>query len=224
MSADALPPPTGALPPPAGASPPAAFYFDLGSPLAYLTAERILTALGAPAEWRPVLARELGGQDAFEAFRCADERELWREEIERRTRELALQPLRWPQPFPFDSSLAMRVATYARSIGRTVPFAQAAFRQAFAGGHSLADPDYVLLAAAACEMHPAAVLKAAERRSVADELAACTAQAAAGGVGEVPAITIGERVFAGERALEDAVAHLQAARRTERRLAGGSAA
>ncbi len=40
----------------------------------------------------------------------------------------------WPADFPFDSELAMLVATYAKSIGRVVPFAQAAFRQAFAGG------------------------------------------------------------------------------------------
>ncbi len=53
----------------------------------------------------------------------------------------------------------MLVATYAKSIGRVVPFAQAAFRQAFAGGHSLADTNNVLIAAAACEMHPNAVLK-----------------------------------------------------------------
>ncbi len=60
----------------------------------------------------------------------------------------------------------MRVATYAKSIGRTVPFVQAAFRQAFAGGTLLEDLDFVLIAAAACEMHPAAVLKGAELRSV----------------------------------------------------------
>ena len=60
----------------------------------------------------------------------------------------------------------MRAATYAKSIGRTVPFAQAAFRQAFAGGRSLAEIDNVLIAAAACEMHPAAVLKGAELQSV----------------------------------------------------------
>jgi 2-hydroxychromene-2-carboxylate isomerase len=223
LPADALPPPPGTPPAPAEGPPPAAFYFDLGSPLAYLAAERILSGLGAPAEWRPLLARELPGAETFEAFRCEREQEIWREEIERRARALDLQPLRWPAPFPFDSSLAMRVAAYARSIGRTVPFAQAAFRQAFAGGHSLADPDYVLLAAAACEMHPAAVLKAAEMRSVADDLADCTAQAATGGVREVPAITIGERLFAGERALEDAAAHLQAGPRPQP-LAGGSAA
>jgi 2-hydroxychromene-2-carboxylate isomerase len=134
--------------------------------------------------------------------------------------------VRWPDPFPFDSTLAMRVASYARSIGRTVPFAQAAFRQAFAGGHCLANADYVLLAAAACEMHPAAVLKAAELRSVAEELAACTAQAAASGVSDVPAVVIAERVFVGERAIEDAAAHVRSARsHTARdRLAGGEAA
>ena len=38
---------------------PAAFYFDLASPLAYLAAERVLHVLPGPAEWRPVLAREL---------------------------------------------------------------------------------------------------------------------------------------------------------------------
>ena len=73
----------------------------------------------------------------------------------------------WPAPFPFDSALAMRVATYAESIGRTVPFAQAAFRQAFAGGNALDDLDYVLISAAACEMHPRAVVQGAELRSVA---------------------------------------------------------
>ena len=55
----------------------------------------------------------------------------------------------------------MRAATYAKQIGRTVAFSLAAFRQAYAGGRSLGDPDNVLIAAAACEMHPRAVLKAA---------------------------------------------------------------
>ena len=100
----------------------------------------------------------------------------------------------------------MRVATYAKSIGRTVPFAQAAFRQAFAGGHSLENPDFVLIAAAACEMHPAAVLRGAELRSVAEQLGASTAAAAALGVSDVPAVSIGERVFQGERAIQEAAA------------------
>jgi len=187
----------------------AAFYFDLASPLAYLAAERVLHVLPGPAEWQPVLARELPGADTLDAWRCAEEQEVFRTEAARRAQELSLQPLRWPSPFPFDSSLAMRVATYAKSIGRTVPFAQAAFRQAFAGGHSLEDPDFVLIAAAACEMHPAAVLRGAELRSVAEQLSTATAAAAALGVSDVPAITIGGRVFAGERTLDEAAAHMR---------------
>src|SRR5262249_23836654 len=100
--------------------------------------------------------------------------------------------LRWPSPFPFDSALAMRVATYAKSIGRAVPFAMAAFRQAFAGGHSLEVPDHVLVAAAACEMHPAAVLRGAELRSVDRALSSATARAARRGVLEVPAVVVGK--------------------------------
>jgi 2-hydroxychromene-2-carboxylate isomerase len=183
----------------------AAFYFDLSSPLAYLAAERILHLFsGAPVGWQPVLARELPGAETFEAYRCETEAQIFRAEIERRARELGLQPLRWPEPFPFDSSLAMRAATYAKGIGRVVPFAQAAFRQAFAGGHDLERADFVLIAAAACEMHPQAVLRGAELRSVREQLADATAEAALVGVSDVPAVRIGDRVFAGERALVQA--------------------
>jgi 2-hydroxychromene-2-carboxylate isomerase len=191
----------------------AAFYFDLASPLAYLAAERVLSALPQPIEWQPVLARELAEGEPFDALRCAREGDALRENVARQALALGLQPIRWPADFPFDSEHAMRVATYAKSIGRTVPFAQAAFRQAFAGGNSLAHTDNVLIAAAACEMHPTAVLKGAQLKSVREQLAATTAQAAQAGVGSVPAIRIGGQVFAGERALEQARAttHARAA-------------
>jgi 2-hydroxychromene-2-carboxylate isomerase len=204
--------------------PDAAFYFDLASPLAYLAAERILRTMPIATEWQPVLARELGGE-TFEAFRCLTEEEAFRLDVERRASELGLQRLRWPEPFPFDSAFAMRAATYAKSIGRSVPFAQAAFRQAYAGGRSLAVADNVLIAAAACEMHPSAVLKGAELRSTAEQLAAATAAAAEAGVTDVPALRVGERVFHGERALEEAGAHAAAgeAGRAEDLAAGAAA-
>jgi 2-hydroxychromene-2-carboxylate isomerase len=188
----------------------AKFYFDLSSPQAYLAAERILHVLPGPAEWQPVLARTLPGAQRFDAFRCAQERDIFREEIARRTRELGLQPLRWPDPFPFDSALAMRVATYAKSIGRAVPFAQAAFRQAFAGGRGLQEPENVLIAAAACEMHPAAVLAAAELRAVERQLSQSTTHAAQAGILDVPTVVVEDRLFAGERAIEKAAAYMGA--------------
>ncbi len=179
----------------------AAFYFDLASPEAYLAAERALQTLPGPCEWRPILARRLPGAETFEGYRCAEEEAIFRAEVERRARDCGLQPVRWPDPFPFDSALAMRVATYARRIGRTVAFAQAAFRQAFAGGHALSVGDHVLIAAAACEMHPTAVIRAAATRGIGDELERTTAEALARGVTDVPAVVIGDRVLVGERNL-----------------------
>lgn len=202
--------PDPALVPVIPADPPPAerpvFYYDLVSPIAYLAAERVAVELRGEVDWRPVLARELGAADSLEGFRCAREEEIFRAKIECQARQQGLQPLRWPTGFPCDSELAMRVATYARSIGRAVAFALAAFRQAFAGGHDLAQVDWVLVAAAACEMHPTAVLKAAERDAVARELRELTRQAAQAGVGDVPAVQIGERVWIGPDAPEAAAA------------------
>jgi 2-hydroxychromene-2-carboxylate isomerase len=186
----------------------AGFYFDLASPLAYLAAERMLHTLPGPAEWRPVLVSELPAGEHSATWRCESEREAFREDVARRAAQLGLQPLRWPEPFPCDSALAMRAATYAKSIGRTVPFAQAAFRQAFAGGRNLEELDNVLIAAAACEMHPAAVTRGVELGSVAAQLAAATSEAADLGIIEIPAIVVAGDVFEGEHAVEQAAARM----------------
>jgi 2-hydroxychromene-2-carboxylate isomerase len=139
------------------------FRFDLADPLAYLEAER-LRAEDPSVEWVPVYAPP--------AYRCAEEIASVREDVERRAAAMGLMEVRWPDDFPFDSERAMLAATYAKQIGRAVAFSIAAFRQAFAAGRSLAEDDNILIAAAACEMHPRAVLKALETRSVRDALEA----------------------------------------------------
>jgi 2-hydroxychromene-2-carboxylate isomerase len=188
-----------------------AFFFDLASPEAYLSAERILGLAPVACEWVPVLADRLPAPERWDAFRCAEERDIALAAVERAAAERGLQPLRWPDPFPFDSALAMRAATYAKGIGKTVAYALAAFRQAFAGGRSLQDADTVVLAAAACEMHPSAVLKALNLRAVTAALDAATAQAAAQGVRDVPAVLAPSgRVFHGDAELEHAAETLAA--------------
>lgn len=191
---------------------PAAFYFDLGSPRAYLAAERALVALPAPCEWQPVLARMLPRAERFDSFRCERDELVARENIERRAAALALAPLRWPAPFPFDSEFAMLVATFAKRIGKTVAFALAAYRQAFAGGRALSERDNVLIAAAACEIHPTALLRAAATRGVREELERETQRAVAFGVHDVPAVRVGDRVLLGEEELERAGLMLAQAR------------
>ena len=188
--------------------PAATFYYDLFSPRAYLVAEQLPSALGAGVDWQPVLARELPGPDTLEAFRCAEEESIFRAELERRAAALGLQPLVWPDPFPFDSELAMRVAIFAKSVGRVVSFSLAAFRQAFAAGRDLSRPDYVLIAAAACELHPQAVMRSAERRSIARLLSQATERASAAGVTDVPALELDGRLLVGSEAIESALTRL----------------
>jgi 2-hydroxychromene-2-carboxylate isomerase len=179
-----------------------AFYFDLASPEAYLLAERVISLLPATV-WIPIMAVRLPAADTLEGFRCATDREAFFDRIERSAARRGLQPVRWPDPFPCDSAFAMRAATYASHIGRTVAFSIAAFRQAFAAGRDLGAPDNVLIAAAACEMHPRAVLKGAAMRSIASALEQATALAERRGVRDVPALWLPDgRVFHGDDALD----------------------
>jgi 2-hydroxychromene-2-carboxylate isomerase len=188
-----------------------AFVFDFSSPDAYLAAERVASTLGGLVRWIPVHLAELPGAADPGAFRCASEREIFMGDVERRALAQGLQPIRWPQGWPADPEPALRAATYAAQIGRGVAFSLAAFRQAFAAGRDLSEPDNVLIAASACEMHPTAVLKALGTRGVASALAEATARAAAVGVREVPSIVVGERVFTGEAGIDEAAGALREA-------------
>ena len=172
-------------------------------------AERVHHVLGAVPEWRPVSASALpaGGLDGF---RCAEEESIHRAGVEARAAAAGLQPVRWPETYPADTAWAMLAATYAASIGRVVAFSLAAFRQAFAAGRDLSDTDNVVLAAAACELHPRAILKGIESRSVKDELRRATEEAIERGVTGVPTVSVGDGLFWGDDRLEEAATAISA--------------
>jgi 2-hydroxychromene-2-carboxylate isomerase len=161
------------------------FYYDLGSPRCYLLAERIMADLPVVPEWEPLLGASLG----------LDEPEPDREALERLVDERGMQRLRWPRQWPPDAHTAALAATYAKHIGRAVAFSLACFRQTFAGGRDLGDESTVLIAAAACEIHPSAVLKGIGLRSVTTGLQQAGARAQAAGVTSLPAIAVGDRTF-----------------------------
>jgi 2-hydroxychromene-2-carboxylate isomerase len=164
------------------------FYYDIGSPWCWLAAERAHEVLGEVPVWQPVRGRVSAGVD--------------RAAVERRAAEQGLPEVRWPDPFPFDSELAMLAATFAKQTGRAVAFSLAAMRQAFLAGRDLSLLDNVLIAAAACELHPRAVTKALETRSVSDALREATDAAA---LDELPAIAAGGTIATGPDAPEAAV-------------------
>jgi 2-hydroxychromene-2-carboxylate isomerase len=166
------------------------FYYDLGDPGCYLVAERVMTALPIVPEWEPVDGSR---------FEPAD---VNRSSIEQLAAGRDMQPLRWPKHWPPDTGTAMLAATYAKRVGRAVAFSLAAFRQAFAAGRDLGDTDTILIAAAACEMHPTALLKGITLRSVKTGLQQATDRALSTGVRSLPAIEVGGEVFEGDGGVE----------------------
>jgi 2-hydroxychromene-2-carboxylate isomerase len=186
----------------------ATFYYDLNSPYAWLAAERIHEVLPAPPVWKPIafafILRDAGrtpwsmgpGKDAGVA------------EIERRAAERGLPKLRWPEGWPREtySIPAMRAATYAAEIGKAVAFSLAAFRQQFNAGRGLNELDNVALAAAACEIHPKALLASIERDAIKERLRKETEEAIELGVPGVPTVRIGDELFWGDDRLEEAAA------------------
>jgi 2-hydroxychromene-2-carboxylate isomerase len=184
------------------------FYYDLGSPYAYLAAERINGVLPSVPIWQPILLGGIWKVTGGRSWATTDGRSEGMAEVERRAREYGLQPLRWPERWPSSTLTAMRAATFAQATGRAVAFSLAAYRQAFAAGRDLSDLSNVLIAAAACELHPKAVLKGIESRSVKERLRAATQEAIDRGVRGVPTVAAGERLFFGDDRLEEAAAHM----------------
>jgi 2-hydroxychromene-2-carboxylate isomerase len=187
------------------------FYYDFNSPYAWLAAERVNGVLPVPPVWQPV---------SFGHILQASGREPWSfhepsrsegvAEVERRAAERGLPAPRWIDGWPRAtySLLPLRAAIFAQQAGRTVSFSLAAFRQFFAAGRTLAELDNVLIAAAASELHPRAVTKGVESRSVKDALREATEQAIALGVPGVPTVAVGDQLFWGDDKLEEAAAAL----------------
>jgi 2-hydroxychromene-2-carboxylate isomerase len=187
---------------------PAVFYFDLGSPYAYLAAERIAAVFehaGAEQpEWQPVLLGALFARFDRGSWADGPGRESGMREVERRAQSYGLPPVLWPQPWPGNTLTAMRTATFAKQIGRTVSFSLAAFRQAFVAGRDLSEPDNVFIAAASSELHPRALEAAIARDAIKLALREATDRAGDLGVRGVPSVVVGRAVYWGDDRLERA--------------------
>jgi len=190
----------------------AVFFYDFSSPACYLAAERVNSTLPTVPIWQPIRLAALGGDaDDAEPGRSSPPSTAELAGLERRAAAQGLPPLRLPEPWPGELGAALRAAAFAQACGRIVAFSLAALRQAFAGGRDLSDIDNVLIAAAACELHPRAVLKGIESRATEERLRAASEEASALGVRHLPAIVVGSRVLEGPTAPETAASALSTA-------------
>ena len=186
----------------------AIFYYDVMSPYAWLSAERIDQVFADPVDWQPVflggIFKERGrGSWAMEE---AETRAAGIAEVERRAGRYGLPELHWPALWPTNSLAAMRVATWATGIGRGHAFALGACRAAFLHGRDLAEFDAVLDAAEQAGLDRADANAAADDPAVKAALRETTDAALARGVMGVPTVYVGGEAFWGDDRLEEAAA------------------
>jgi 2-hydroxychromene-2-carboxylate isomerase len=190
-------------------SPGAVFYFDVGSPYAWLAAERVEAVLPLAIVWRPILLGALFKRHGRGSWARTLSRAEGIATIEKRAAERGLPPVRWPYPFPNDGLPAMRVAAFADLAGRTREFALAALRVHFVEGHPLSEWYAIARAIAAAEL-PKEAINAPRDPSVKAHLRHLTDEALEAGVIGVPTICLDGELFWGDDRLEDAASRASA--------------
>lgn len=190
------------------------FYFDLGSPFAYLAAERLHAVLGEPVDWQPVSLGALFKLTGRSSWSLGDphRRQAGMAEVERRARLYGLPPIRWPDPWPGNYLLAMRAATFAYREGRGHEFTMQAFRNAFQDGRDLSMSAEILRAAAGAGLDEQTVERTAQDPDIKLALRNATDAAHRLGVFGVPTVAIEGELFWGDDRLEDAAARVRASR------------
>jgi 2-hydroxychromene-2-carboxylate isomerase len=186
------------------------FYFDLGSPYAYLAAERIETVLLEPIRWQPILLGglfKLTGRSSW-ALGNHRRREAGMAQIEQRARSYGLPAVHWPDPWPADYLLAMRTATFAFTAQRGREFAMQALRDAFQSGRDLSVRANVMHAAEQAGLDIAEVREAVGDPQIKRALREATDAAHGLGVFGVPTVAIDKDIFWGDDRIEDAAARL----------------
>lgn len=183
---------------------PALLYFDLGSPYAYLAAERAEKVLGLPPRLEPILIGGIFVERGHGSWAHTAEREQRIEEVDTRAARYGLPPVAWPEGWPNNTLKAMRAAVWADQRGSGRLFAQAAFRRAFREGADLSRLEELITVANSVGL-PGQLLPAAiEDQATKDALREATARAWARGVTGAPCVEVDGEIFYGDDQLEAA--------------------
>ena len=184
------------------------FYFDLGSPYAYLSAERLEAVITPPLAWQPILLGGLFRLTGRSSWALGDpiRRGSGMAEVERRAAVYGVPALRWPDPWPSDYLFAMRAATFAFRVDRGIEFTMRAFRAAFRRGADLSQVDAVLAVGEDVGLRETEIRDAVRDPQIKLALREATDSAHALGVFGVPTVAVGDQLFWGDDRLEDAAA------------------
>jgi len=181
------------------------FYFDYGSPNAYLAYKRlpaIVARTGADLAWRPML---LGG--VFKAtgnqspVAIAAKRPNSRNDLIRFVKRYAV-PFAMNPHFPVNTLQLMRGAVAAETGGWFAPYTEAVFRGMWVERRNLGDPEVVRETLGAAGLDVARFEQAIASDEVKERLKSLTDEAVARGVFGAPTFFVGDEMFFGQDRLD----------------------
>lgn len=183
------------------------FYFDVGSPAAYLAwtqLPRIVQQVGCEIEYRPFL---LGG--VFQATGNRSPMEVpakgqyMQDDLQRFARRYGV-PFRHNPHFPINTLTLMRGALglQMREPQRMVPYVDAVYRAIWVDGNNMNDPATVAAVLQQAGFDPEKLLALAQDPAVKDELKVVTQEAVARGAFGAPTFFVGDQMFWGQDRLD----------------------
>ena len=194
------------------------FYFDFGSPNAYL-AYRVVPAIeartGVPFDMVPVLLGGLfkltGNKAPMVAFADVPNKLAYeRREMDRFIARHRLAAFRMNPHFPVNTLGAMRGAVAADALGVFAPYVAAVFRAMWEQGCKLDDPDVLARTLAASDLPADRLLARAQDQDVKDRLAANTQDAYALGAFGIPSFSVDGELYFGKDKLGEVETALSA--------------
>jgi 2-hydroxychromene-2-carboxylate isomerase len=182
------------------------FYFDLGSPYAYLALERLGDFDFGDVQLTPIALGALFKLTGRSSWGRGPRRELGMAEVQARAAAYGLPRVVWPRGWPsnyLNANRACLAAGEQEALGR---FAKAALRAAFADGADLGETAALLDVARAVGLDADALSERIAGPEIKERLRANTDAAHAAGVVGVPTLVLDGRVFWGDDQLEIAAA------------------
>ncbi len=185
------------------------FYFDFGSPNAYLAhhaLKGVLERTGAQVEYKPVL---LGGifkatnnQPPMMAFANVKGKMAYEKlEFDRFLKKYALNKFKFNSRFPVNTLLMMRAAMVAQRDGYLEAYIEAGLKALWEDDQNMADPTVFAEVMANAGFDGATLLDATQDEVVKSALVAATAEAVARGVFGIPTFFVGDEMFFGKERL-----------------------
>lgn len=186
------------------------FWFDFGSPYAYLSASRIEAAAetgGLRVQWRPFLLGAIFKRQGWDTspfnIYPAKGRYMWRD-LERISAARGLT-LRKPTVFPRNGLLASRIACAYADQAWVGHFIKNTFEANFVLDREISDPAVIKAILEDMGQPADEILAEAQTPASKDRLRAQTERAVACGIFGAPSFRVGDELFWGDDRLDDAI-------------------